>query len=154
MNAVLKPVAGPGRPRQYDRADLARQFEAYIEATEIPIVAEFASQRGVPRFLLYDWPEFSTLLKNCTDKKEAALERKALAGEINVVMAIFGLKQLGWSDRVESTYKAALAKPEDTQAHLESLAHNLERLCVRTHEQAGIHSKPQAEAASLLQGKH
>jgi hypothetical protein len=35
------------------------------------------SQRGVPRFLLYDWPEFSTLLKNCTDKKEAALERKA-----------------------------------------------------------------------------
>jgi hypothetical protein len=131
MSAVVKIPHPGGRPREYDRGALAREFESCIEATEIPIVAEFASQRGVPRFLLYDWPEFSTLLKNCTDKKEAALERKALAGEINVVMAIFSLKQQGWSDRVEQTHKSELMKPADMNAHLEQLGQSLEALLRR-----------------------
>jgi hypothetical protein len=88
-----------GRPRKYDRESLLEEFLAYIEATDIPIIAEFASQQGVPRGLLYDWPEFSAQVKSCIDTKEAQLERKALAGEINVAMAIFSLQQLGCTDR-------------------------------------------------------
>jgi hypothetical protein len=94
-----------GRPRQYNRAALAKLMAQYIDDTEIPIIAEFAHQSGVLRELLYDWPEFSTLLKRCTEKKESALERMALAGKVNVSMAIFSLKQLGWSDKQEQTVK-------------------------------------------------
>lgn len=97
-------MAKAGRPRIYDRNELAKAMQQYIEATDIPIIAEFAHKNGVLRELLYDWPEFSTLLKRCTEKKEAALERKALAGEINVSMAIFSLKQLGWSDKQETKH--------------------------------------------------
>lgn len=75
--------------------------------------------------MLYDWPESSTLLKLCIDKKEAQLERKALAGQINVVMAIFSLKQQGWSDRTEQTHKEVRMSPEDMNAHLEQLSTNL-----------------------------
>jgi len=107
MSAVLKQLSeqgpGAGRPREHDRAALAAEFIAYIENAEIPIIAEFAHRHGVSKSVLYDWPEFADLLKLCTSKKEAALERKALAGEINVSMAIFSLKQLGWSDRAEQT---------------------------------------------------
>jgi hypothetical protein len=51
--------------------------------------------------VLYDWEELADLLKLCTTKKEAALERKAVAGEINVTVAIFSLKQSTgrWVDR-------------------------------------------------------
>lgn len=100
-----------GRPRQYNREQLLVEFGAYIEAKDIPIVAEFAYQHSVPRELLYDWEEFSTLLKDCIAKKESALERKALSGEINVTMAIFSLKQLGWSDKQETTHKGDAAHP-------------------------------------------
>lgn len=91
------------RPREYDRESLLLELEQYYEATPIPIIARFASDHDVPRELLYDWDEFSTLLKRCIAKKEAALEEKALSGDINVTMAIFSLKQLGWTDRTEQT---------------------------------------------------
>jgi hypothetical protein len=94
-----------GRPREYDRAALAAAFEDYIENTEIPIVAEFAARHGLTRQFLYDGEEFSDLIKRCTFKKEAALERQALVGSVNCTMAIFSLKQLGWSDRQETTHR-------------------------------------------------
>ena len=74
-------------------------FRSYIDDTDIPIIVEFAYQNNIPREALYDYPEFSTLKKECIDKKEAQLERKGLAGDIDRTMAIFSLKQLGWSDR-------------------------------------------------------
>ena len=94
-----------GRPRKYDRDATAVLLRQYIDSNEIPIVAEFAHQNKLPMDLLWDWPEISGLLKECTAKKQAALERKALAGEVNVTMAIFSLKQMGWSDRQENTFK-------------------------------------------------
>jgi hypothetical protein len=96
---MTKARAKVGRPQEYDRLSLAAAFQEYIEATEIPIIAEFAYKNNVVRDTLYDWPEFATLLKKCVAKKEAALESKALAGDVNVAMAIFSLKQLGWSDK-------------------------------------------------------
>lgn len=86
------------RPREWDRAELREALLQYVESTDIPIVAEFAYQNGLHRQQLYDMEELSDALKACTSKKEAALERQALAGDVNVTMAIFSLKQLGWKD--------------------------------------------------------
>jgi len=164
---VLKPVAGAerpcdagARPRQHDRESLARAFERYVTETPVPVIAEFASQHGVPRFLLYDWPEFSTLLKLCIDKKESALERGMLSGQLNTAGCIFSLKQLGWSDRVEQTNKDAKEKV-DVVAHLEQLANNLEPLMRR--RQAAIDAQAQGSSGAsdggltsinAAQGKH
>lgn len=86
------------RPREWDRAALAEEFLQYIESTDIPIVAEFAYTRGITRERLYEMEELSYALKVCVQKKEAALESKALKGDVNCTMAIFSLKQLGWKD--------------------------------------------------------
>ncbi len=100
-----------GRPRKYDREALGKEFAQYIESNDIPIVAEFAYQHGMDKQLLYDWAEFTALIKTCTQKKEAALEKQALSQQVNVTMAIFSLKQLGWSDRNETTHKGDAAHP-------------------------------------------
>lgn len=99
------------RPREWPRAELLKQFEQYIADTEIPIAAEFASQHGFSKGLLYDWEEFSDLVKLCASKKEAALERKGLAGETAAAITIFSLKQLGWSDKIEQTHKGDKENP-------------------------------------------
>lgn len=91
-----------GRPRSLseDRVnDLVSAFERYIAETPIPIIVEFAYQNGIARDIIYDYDAFTTLRKMAIDKKEAQLERLALQGEIDKTMAIFSLKQLGWSDR-------------------------------------------------------
>lgn len=90
-----------GRPRTHDRLEVLIAFDEYIETTEIPIVAEFAALQKLSRQFLYDNEEFDDAIKRCTCKKEAALERQALKGDINVTMAIFSLKQLGWKDKIE-----------------------------------------------------
>lgn len=93
-----------GRPRKYNDEqikEIQASLEKYIKETDIPILAEFAYLNEVSRQTLYDYEEFSTLIKRAVDKKEAALERKALNGEIDKTMAIFSLKQLGWRDKHE-----------------------------------------------------
>lgn len=100
-----------GRPRKYSSNELERlayKFNDYIKNTDIPIIAEFAGQAGILKDDIYNYDEFYTLRKMAIDKKEANLERKALTGEVNQTMAIFSLKQLGWSDKHELT-------PMDTQ---------------------------------------
>ncbi len=90
------------RPREIDREKLLANFEQYIESTDIPIVAEFAYQAGLHREQLYEIDELSYALKRCISKKEAMLEKQALAGTVNCTMAIFSLKQLGWKDRTST----------------------------------------------------
>jgi hypothetical protein len=63
-----------------------------------------------------------------------------LNNQVNTVGAIFALKQLGWSDRLEQTNRDAGMSPEDMCAHLETLGRNLEALLARKKDQ--------------LQGKH
>ena len=89
----------PGRPREHDRDALLKSLLAYIEATEIPIVAEWAASQGIPREEMYRMPELSRAMKLCITKKEGALERAGLENRMNVGMAIMSLKQIGWSDR-------------------------------------------------------
>lgn len=100
------------KPKRWDRVvgrptkmsvkafkELAAKFEAYIDENQVPIISEFAYQNHILKQQLYDWPEFANLLKRCKEKKEAQLEKAALANKVNVSMAIFSLKQLGWTDK-------------------------------------------------------
>jgi len=92
------------RPIKYTekvKTALLEKLDAYIEATEIPILKEFCALNGITFQRIYEFPEFSESMKKATDKKESALERLALQGKINTAMAIFSLKQLGWRDKQE-----------------------------------------------------
>jgi hypothetical protein len=99
------------RPREWDRAALKEALEQYIENTEIPILATFASDHGVLRQYLYDLPELADAIKACTQKKEGALESMALTNKVNCSMAIFSLKQLGWTDKIDQTHKGDKEAP-------------------------------------------
>lgn len=97
-------VHAGGRPRKFTKKrikEIIADFEDYISFTEVPIVAEFAYQQNILRESLYDYPEFSTVLKKCIAKKESQLEKLALSGKVSTPMAIFSLKQIGWSDKKE-----------------------------------------------------
>ena len=94
-----------------DHADLLAKFLEYIEATDIPIVAEFAHQNGLHRQQLYMMTELEDAIKLCITKKECALERGALNGGVNCTLAIFSLKQIGWSDKQETTHKGDPTAP-------------------------------------------
>lgn len=85
--------------KESEKSEIVRKFEQYIAETDIPILAEFAYQNDVTRPWMYLQTELLTLIKKCMDKKESALERKALKEEVNTTMAIFSLKQLGWRDK-------------------------------------------------------
>lgn len=99
------------RPREWDREALREALNQYIDTTDIPILADFAEKHGVLRPYLYDMPELSDAIKRCTQKKESALEIMGLTGAVNTSMAIFSLKQLGWTDRIDTTLKGDKAHP-------------------------------------------
>ena len=99
-----KGMAKVGRPRNYsddEIVDIKERLSKYIESEQIPIIAEFAYKNDIPRQTFYDYEEFSTLLKKLMDKKESQLEKLSLTGDVNTTMAIFSLKQLGWTDKQE-----------------------------------------------------
>lgn len=94
-----------GRPRNYTDEEIEQikiLFQRYIDESDIPILCKFAAANHIPRDTFYEYEELSTLTKECIDKKTGGLEEKALNGEINATMAIFSLKQLGWSDKTQS----------------------------------------------------
>jgi len=93
------------------KGDLLRAFEEYVDNTEIPVIAEFAYKNKIPRSTLYEFKEFEYMRQICIDKKEANLEKLALTKEIDSSMAIFSLKQLGWSDKNQSTITAEVNNP-------------------------------------------
>jgi hypothetical protein len=99
------------RPREWDRAALCEALIQYTDSTDIPILADFANKHGVLRQYLYDLPELTDAIKACTQKKEAALEHMALSNSVNCSMAIFSLKQLGWTDKIDQTHKGDKEAP-------------------------------------------
>ena len=119
-----------GRPRKYNAEqvnEICEKFKKYIEDNTIPIICEFASLNDLISQQLYDYPEFSTLLKKCTDKKQANLEKGALSNKINTTMAIFSLKQIGWSDKKEIEHSGSVQNDiytmtrEERQKRIEEL---------------------------------
>ena len=93
-----------GRPIEYTEErikEINDKLNEYIDETDIPIVVEFAYKNDIRRATLYEIPVLSYTIKRLIDKKEANLERMGLQGRINITMAVFSLKQLGWKDKTE-----------------------------------------------------
>ena len=97
----MAKVGRPPKMQEHDIELLKEKFRQYIDETDIPIIVEFAYKNELDKRYLYERQEFSTLLKQCIQKKEAALEKGTLTGALNPAMAIFSLKQLGWRDKQE-----------------------------------------------------
>lgn len=81
--------------------EIKELMKKYIEENSVPIIAEFAYQNKIPRQTIYDLDDLKELLEELKSKKEAQLEKGALANKLNVAMAMLSLKQLGWSDKRE-----------------------------------------------------
>jgi len=106
------------RPRKYSDEqvqDIKEKLADYIENTDIPILAEFAYINNVLRQVLYEYDEFTTLIKRAVAKKEAQLERMALTGDVDKTMAIFSLKQLGWRDKQEIEHSGGINIVNDVE---------------------------------------
>lgn len=94
-------IVKTGRPPKYTPEEihnLQGKLNQYINDTEIPILKEFCYLHNVSRHDLYNNEEFQSLKEKALNKKEAQLERLALENRIPPAMAIFSLKQLGWSN--------------------------------------------------------
>ena len=105
------------RPIEYTDekiAEIVQLMDEYTESEEIPILAEFAYKNNIRRGTMYDQPGLSDAMNRRTGKKEAQREKKGLKGEVNTSMAIFSLKQMGWSDKHEVTVEnIAIGKPPE-----------------------------------------
>lgn len=97
--------------RKVRAKDLINDADEYIRTADPPILAEYAHIHGITRQYLYQLadiekkngkPELSDTLKKISEAKEIKLEKKGLSGEYAPNVAIFSLKQLGWSDKQET----------------------------------------------------
>lgn len=94
------------RPQKITDEQLIKAANKYLEDCnankDIPIVREFALQVGLCNSRLYERAlindELSSAIKRISDTKQVVLEKGALTGKFNPTMAIFSLKQMGWSD--------------------------------------------------------
>ena len=95
------------RPKKYTKKylkEVAILINEYVDKSAIPVLAECAFELGHHRQFFYehdDCPEFLDAVKRLLAKKEFRLEVGALSGNLNASMAIFSLKQMGWSDKHE-----------------------------------------------------
>lgn len=83
---------------------LRKKFEHYVKTDSYPRPCRFCADNFISESVI-NKPEFEELIKIARLKKEAVLEEKGLSGEFNAAMSIFGLKQCGWSDKLETTNK-------------------------------------------------
>lgn len=103
-----------GRYKKYTNKrlkEIAVEINKYTDKPPngIPTVAECAFLLGefvgtYRRQFYYehdDCDEFMDAVKRLTARKESLLELGALSGKLNPSMAIFSLKQMGWTDKHE-----------------------------------------------------
>lgn len=107
-----------GRPPKVKVDDILAAVDSYLEQADPPIVAEFAHLCGITRQRLYSLadekkragdPRLFDAIKRLSEEKEIRLERGALSGHYSPSVAIFSLKQLGWTDK-------AVVIPEETSS--------------------------------------
>lgn len=67
----------------------------------VPSVSEFAFLHHIRRQMIYEHDDFAEAIELCKMKREHDLELGGLSGTFNPSVAIFALKQLGWTDRPE-----------------------------------------------------
>lgn len=96
-------MAKTGRPPKVKIKDLINDADDYIKNANPPILAEYAHMHNITRQYLYELAgkdkTLSDTIKKISEAKEIKLEKGALSGEYSANMAIFSLKQLGWSDK-------------------------------------------------------
>ncbi len=134
-----------GRPKKYTPAVLKKiiaKLVAYIKSEEIPIIAEFAYKNNFGRQMLYEHIELSDTIKKLISKKEANLEKLALVGAINPTMAIFSLKQLGWSDRHDMNINKTEHKTIKINVYKEDTENEKLARVAAILEQVGIFTAP------------
>ena len=104
-----------GRPPRIKTKDLIAAAYLYMETSAVPNITEFALQQGYERQYLYERaeiekskgkPELSDTIKKISQMKELQLEKLAILGLCPPNFAIFALKQLGWTDKVEEKIDA------------------------------------------------
>jgi len=104
-----------GRPPKMSTKKLIAAAYEYMESTPIPNVTEFALQQGYERTYIYERaaieaergkPELSNAIKMISQLKEVQLEKMTIVGACPPNFAIFALKQLGWTDKVEQKIDA------------------------------------------------
>lgn len=107
-----------GRPPKVHVDDILAAVDPYLEEADPPILAEFAHRQGITRQYLYELAatrkakgdgRLSDAIKRLSESKEIALERGALSGHYSPSVAIFSLKQLGWTDKA-----VIVPEPDDT----------------------------------------
>jgi hypothetical protein len=85
--------------------EIIGKIREYFRENDIPIIEELACKLDIRRATLYDKPEFRAEIDKCINKKIANLQKGGLHNDINVTMAIFMLKQHGFSDKHEHDHK-------------------------------------------------
>ena len=88
----------------------------------VPNISLFAFEHGLSRTKLYEFEELKEVIALFRTKKESDLEKGTLDGTLNAPMAIFSLKQIGWTDKqvVDLTQRRPItfdpAEDDDGQA--------------------------------------
>lgn len=104
-----------GRPREYDRDQIALEFEKYIQTEAIPLCDDFCDKNEIPPSTFAEWPEVRLLVDRCKGKARVGLLRLALRGKVKESVAIFALKNLGMTDRqnIEHSGAVTINRPFD-----------------------------------------
>jgi hypothetical protein len=113
-----RPGAGhPKGPIKYTpelNSKIVEAMEEYCQKTAIPILGEFAYNFGLSNIqCFYEIPELMDARERLIMKKAAQLEKGCLANQINATMAVFSLKQLGWSDKAEIKHTGVVQLVDD-----------------------------------------
>jgi len=106
---MAHPGGRPPKLTDEQKLEVYKALEQYIQDNADPTLPGFetenevALQYNVNDSNLYDWPEFSGLIKRCVRKQEAYLLKQGGAGKYNPTIAIFRLKQPqhGYTDKQE-----------------------------------------------------
>ena len=117
-----------GRPIKYTDeyiAEICDEIDKYTDQNDLPILAEFCYTHDIRKQRLYDYAGFSDAIKRLIEKKESQVEKLGLFNVVNSTMAIFSLKQIGWSD-----------KPKEQIAEENKFAEQIKKALGSLHEDA------------------
>lgn len=96
------------RPKKYNQDEMIEIIDTYTEAEDIPILKEVCQLNRWNHKYIYELADknekLSESIKMLIYKKEVSLEKLGLMGIVNSTMAIFSLKQLGWTDKQETQH--------------------------------------------------
>lgn len=114
--------------------ELLDDVDGYLLTADPPIVKEFALLHGISRQRLYQIADecaakgdfrLKEEMQRISDSKEVMLEKKGLTGEYASPMAIFSLKQMGWSDnKINSAYTEQPLEDDPLTKSLKEFAEN------------------------------